>query len=560
MSGEVWYRKWRPQRFEEVAGQEHVTTTLRNAVSGRGGRRVGHAYLFTGPRGTGKTTTARILAKAVNCADPRDGEPCGACAHCQAVHEGRALDVIEIDAASNNRIDDIRALRERVQHGPVAGEHKVYLIDEVHELTRQAFDGFLKTLEEPPSYVIFVLATTEVQKVPGTIMSRCQRFDFHRVPIERLVARLRVIAEAEGLAVDDPSLALIGRKATGSLRDAINLLEQLVTMYGDVLGEAQVRQGLGYSDDPRAGDLVRALLARDIGRSLRVVGEAADEGLDLRVFQRAAVERLRLALQWVAGINDTGALPQGEVEPLRAAAAGADLAHCARVLEAVANADLREDPTSSLALELAVVEALAPRPGGAPQAAAPRGAVPAGPRPDAAGAPRAAPAPRPAPARPASPAPVSARQPTSAVPPARRPEPAAARVPATASRNGPTAPRIVPADVPLTLELAREHFRDLYELLRARNSLAAALLNSAADVIEIGDDLVTFGFRYSSHAERAQASEAVFGEALTRLFSRPLRARCVHEPDVRDRMKETQPGRGHLVEEALRQGLTPVEE
>ncbi|MDZ4277872.1 MAG: DNA polymerase III subunit gamma/tau, partial [Dehalococcoidia bacterium] len=248
MPTEVFYRKWRPRSFAEIAGQEGVVRTLTNAVAGG---KVAHAYLFSGPRGTGKTTSGRLLAKAVNCAQPKDGEPCNECESCQAHVEGRALDwLIELDAASNRGIDEIRNLREKANlfHAPAIGGdtsrdyYKVYLVDEVHMLTEPAFNALLKTLEEPPGHVIFVLATTEVHKVPATVVSRCQRFDFRRIPVSAVVERLSFIAEQEGITCPAEGLEAMARSATGSMRDSINLLEQLVDSYGNDLTLEQVRE------------------------------------------------------------------------------------------------------------------------------------------------------------------------------------------------------------------------------------------------------------------------------------------------------------------------------
>src|SRR5919199_4212451 len=218
----VLYRRWRPSRFEDVVGQEHVTRTLRNAVKlGR----IGHAYLFTGPRGTGKTSVARILYRAVNCLNPDDGEPDNPCPICESALEARAMDLVEIDAASNRGIDDMRDLRDKVAYRPNEGRYRVYIIDEAHELTPQAWDAFLKTLEEPPPHAIFVLATTEAHKVPATIVSRCQRFDFRRHSYEATREHLRHVAAAEGLEIEEPVVDRLARAARGGMRDALSLLE-----------------------------------------------------------------------------------------------------------------------------------------------------------------------------------------------------------------------------------------------------------------------------------------------------------------------------------------------
>jgi DNA polymerase-3 subunit gamma/tau len=225
-SSEVLYRKWRPQSFSEVVGQDPITQTVRNSLASG---RVAHAYLFCGPRGTGKTSMGRLLAKAVNCLQPADGEPCNTCESCQAYLEGRAMDLVEMDAASNRGIDEIRKLRDRVGLAPMAGERKVYLVDEVHMLTAEAYNALLKTLEEPPPHIIFILATTEAHKVPATIISRCQRFDFHRLPLAAVVSRLEHICKQEGIQIEAAALQEIARSASGSLRDAINWWSSLAT-------------------------------------------------------------------------------------------------------------------------------------------------------------------------------------------------------------------------------------------------------------------------------------------------------------------------------------------
>ena len=240
----VYYRKWRPQRLDQVVGQGAIMQTLLNAVIQE---RVAHAYMFCGPRGTGKTSTARILAKAINCLSSQNGEPDNECAICVSINEGRSLDLIEIDAASNRGIDDIRNLREKVHFSPAEAGHKVYIVDEVHMLTEPAFNALLKTLEEPPEHAIFALATTEVHKVPLTIISRCQRLDFRRIPTADAVARLAQLCQDENVEVAPEALALIARKASGSLRDAENLLEQAVVSYGSPLMEDQLRDLFGHT-------------------------------------------------------------------------------------------------------------------------------------------------------------------------------------------------------------------------------------------------------------------------------------------------------------------------
>src|SRR5512142_1086868 len=254
---QAFYRKWRPQTWNEVVAQEHVVQTLRNAV--RTGR-TGHAYLLAGPRGTGKTTTARLLAKALNCLDPDPANrPCDKCQHCQSLNAGRFLDLIEIDAASNTSVDDVRDLREKINFRPTQGEYKVYIIDEVHMLSTAAFNALLKTLEEPPPHAIFILATTEVHKIPATVLSRCQRYEFRRIPVPDIVKHLKNMVKEEKLQVDEDALLLIARQATGAMRDAISLLDQLASTGQRVtLAEAQVV--LGTATSRMVIDIVDAVL------------------------------------------------------------------------------------------------------------------------------------------------------------------------------------------------------------------------------------------------------------------------------------------------------------
>jgi DNA polymerase-3 subunit gamma/tau len=287
------YLKWRPQTWDQVVGQTHIIQTLKNAI---GSERIAHAYLFAGPRGTGKTTTARLLAKAVNClAETPSQRPDNTCAFCLAVNEGRFLDLIEIDAASNTSVEDVRDLRDKINFSPNEGKYKVYIIDEVHMLSTAAFNALLKTLEEPPAHAIFVLATTEVHKIPATVLSRCQRHEFRRIPLTEILDYLKSKVEAEHLDIDEDALTLLSRQATGSLRDAISLVDQL-TSTGEHIGLEDAQQVLGTVSDEAVQELISAMMDGDAQRGLIIVGQALDRGADPRQFAREMVAHLRAVL------------------------------------------------------------------------------------------------------------------------------------------------------------------------------------------------------------------------------------------------------------------------
>ena len=274
------YRKWRPARFEDVVGQQAIVAALKNQVAAG---RVGHAYLFTGVRGTGKTTCAKIFARAVNCLQPQNGDPCGVCPVCRGIEEGSVLDVVEMDAASNNGVDDIRDLRDETAYTPSVCKYKVYIIDEVHMLSTAAFNALLKTLEEPPAHVIFILATTEIQKVPATIRSRCQRYDFTRIPPDAIAARLARVAEAEGLALTGGAADLIARLADGALRDALSILDTCAGVTADI-DEAAVRRMAGVTDRGYLFRISDALAAGDAAAALAELAALRQQSVDLVPF------------------------------------------------------------------------------------------------------------------------------------------------------------------------------------------------------------------------------------------------------------------------------------
>lgn len=279
MSYTALYRKFRPDNFEDVKGQDHIVTTLKNQVINN---RIGHAYLFCGTRGTGKTTIAKILGKAVNCENPVDGNPCGECRSCKAIEAGNSMNLIEIDAASNNGVDNIREIREEVQYSPAEGKYKVYIIDEVHMLSIGAFNALLKTLEEPPAYVIFILATTEAHKIPVTILSRCQRYDFKRISIDTISARLKELMEIEGVNVEERAIRYVAKTADGSLRDALSLLDQCLAFYmGQDLKYDNVLEVLGAVDTEVFSDLLRKVIACDTTGCIYKLEELVLQGRDL---------------------------------------------------------------------------------------------------------------------------------------------------------------------------------------------------------------------------------------------------------------------------------------
>ncbi len=358
MTVQALYRRYRSQTFDELIGQEHVVRTLRNAIAEG---RVAHAYLFTGPRGVGKTTVARLLAKAVNCTAPLAERPCGVCESCRAIAEGRAVDVIEMDAASHTSVEDAREIIERVQFRPAVARTKVYIIDEVHMLSTAAFNALLKTLEEPPPHALFILATTEVHKVPATILSRCQRFVFNRHTVASIAAHLRSIAAQEGVTLEAGVAEAIARAATGSMRDALSVLDQLMAYGGETVSLEQVRNLLGAGEMQEVTALADALIAGDLPGALQVIANVAAAGADLRQFTRDLVERLRALMLLRAGA-DRSLLDVAEEEAVQIErqARSADLGALMRWVKLFSELDyqLRVSSYGQLPLELAVIEAV----------------------------------------------------------------------------------------------------------------------------------------------------------------------------------------------------------
>ena len=358
MSYQVLARKWRPQVFEDVVGQGHITRTLQNAIASG---RLAHAFLFSGPRGVGKTTTARILAKALNCTEGPTPNPCGKCDSCLETAAGTSVDVIEIDGASNRGIEHIRELRETVKYAPAGGKSKVYVIDEVHMLTNEAFNALLKTLEEPPPHVIFIFATTEPQKIPATIHSRCQRYGFKRVSLHEISERLQVIARAEGITISAQGLAMIARAAEGSMRDSQSLMDQAVSYCGMEIKDEDLQTTLGTVPQEALLTFCASLLARDAAGLLQQVDALLERGLDMRQFLAGVVEHVR-NLMVVKIASDPGRiieLPAADISTIKQQATAADPNHLLMLFDSLSKTldDMRWSPHQRFTLEVGLIKA-----------------------------------------------------------------------------------------------------------------------------------------------------------------------------------------------------------
>jgi len=548
MASQVFYRRWRPQTLAEVVGQEQVTRTLQNALSSG---HVSHAYLFCGPRGTGKTSTGRILAKAVNClTNEGKGEPCNTCEMCQAITEGRALDVIEIDAASNTGVDSIRDLRERVNYAPNEAQYKVYIIDEVHMLSTSASNALLKTLEEPPPHVIFVLATTEVHKVLPTIMSRCQRFDFRRISQADVVAKLTQIGKKETIKIEPEALRLIAKAATGSLRDAENLLEQLTTYYGQKVTLQQVQNILGITGDWRAKEMVKHIVNNDVTAGVSTINGINSDGLDLRQFNRELVAYLRALLLVKTGSAEAIDLPAEDIEELKELAGKASLPQILKAVKLFGQLDFSLDNYSTLPLELALVDATLPSGKEPPptktepevrQPAKP--AVPETP----------APAPEKTAAREDRPLKATTK-------PEREPEPAPTPEPVKAKEKTEPEPKPAPPEAAPAVpagaggqEIENLQLNWLKFIRDAPPSMsrtpAAALLRSAKPKA-IENNTVILSFKFPLHKENMEKIEnqKIAEQIISNFLGRACRLRCVYEPEA-----------NHLIEEALKIGAQIIE-
>jgi DNA polymerase-3 subunit gamma/tau len=535
MASQVFYRKWRPQTLAEVVGQAHVTQTLLNALAGE---HISHAYLFCGPRGTGKTSTARSLAKAINCLTNGRGEPCNKCIMCQAITEGRALDIIEVDAASNRGIDEIRDLREKVNYAPNQARRKIYIIDEVHMLTKEASNALLKTLEEPPPHVIFILATTEVHKLLPTILSRCQRFDFHRLALADVVNKLAHICKNEGIEIEPEALKLIARSATGSLRDAENLLQQMMTYYGNKISLQQVQALLGISGDQRTRELVKNIINQDIAAGITTINNVNNDGLDLRQFHRELVEYLRLLLLVKTGSGDSIELTAEDIKELKDLAGKVSLPRILKAIKRFGELELSLDNYSTLPLELALADCTLP------DAVVKEEPVPhAEPEPAS-----QKPAPRPAQSPPRQKTAPPEEKKTLA-PESQVSRPVAKEKPAISEKPAP-APTPSAGTGPLSAGSAIEQLQSQWNKIMKEapegmsKTPAAALLRSARPLY-IEDDTIVVSFKYSYHKEKMDNldNQKTADKIVSNFLGRPCKVRCIYEHE-----------NNHLVKAALKMG------
>ena len=517
------YRRYRPQTFSAIVGQEHVTRTLRNAIASG---QVSHAYLLAGSRGIGKTTIARLIAKAVNCTKAKDGEPCDTCENCLAIRDGRFLDLIEIDAASNRGIDEMRDLREKVRFAPSQGNHKVYVIDEAHQLTSEAFNALLKTLEEPPPHVIFVLATTEAGKIPGTIVSRTQRFDLRRIPYKGVVAQLAAICEQEKLKAEPAALDAIARHAQGSLRDAESILDMVATFSDGKVTLADVDELLGVSEWEETSQLFDALAANDGAAGVRLIGRLVDEGRDLRLFVRRAFDHMRALVL----ISSTGKAPEtsseGVAAKLKEQAPKFSLERLARIAKRLLETEqqLRTSEGTPLPLELAILDLVttsapagATPPSGRATTTPPRTTSPAPP-------PGRVPAP--APTRQAPPTPIRSTPRTESADNDRRPT---VRAGADAQHASPVvdlAARRAQTER-VTLAEVQKAWAELVTQATTTNLGRAAHLNEA-EPLSIDGGTVVIGFTTDfARALWQDRQRSQLEQGLSERLNIPLRVRCV---------------------------------
>jgi len=529
-SGPSLYRRHRPRTFDDVVGQEHVVRTLRNAVE-QG--KVHHAYLFVGSRGTGKTSMAKILASCLNCVNGPTVTPCGVCESCTSIAGATSLDVIEMDAASNNSVDDIRDLRERVAYAPVSGRHKVYILDEAHMLSSQAWNAFLKTLEEPPPNTIFVLATTEANKVLPTVVDRCHRFDFARPTVEEIAGVVAKVAAAESIEIGPEAVGLLARHATGSFRDALGTLEQLVTYSGPSIATPDVLAVLGVADQDVLFGALDAVASSDARAALLAVHQVAESGRDLSAFARDLETHARelLVVQTLGEVPPQVAMTPDHDARLAEQAQRVPAAAVVRLLDLLATAmkAVRDGADARTQLELALVKAAAPEVDAGTKALLARierlesgGAARVGDinhateeldRPKVAEAPAA---------------------PTQAPAPPPAPEPAPAPVALTENEPEPTpAPTATATAEPTDLASIQAIWPAVLDQLREDNMVIATALN-AGHPVELDGRELTIAFASTDSFKRAQAEKAsqAVGDAVRSIAGQPLRLRFEVRDDV----------------------------
>jgi DNA polymerase-3 subunit gamma/tau len=547
MASQVFYRKWRPQLLTEVVGQEHVSKTLLNALSSE---KISHAYLFCGPRGTGKTSTARGLAKAVNCLNNGKGEPCNECTMCQAITEGRAMDVIEVDAASNRGIDEIRDLREKVNYAPNEAHYKVYIIDEVHMLTKEASNALLKTLEEPPPHVIFILATTEAHKLLPTILSRCQRFDFRRIPLTDMLALLTRICESEGITIEPEALKLIARAATGSMRDALNLLQQANNYYGNEISLPQTQTLLGISGDRRAIELIKYIVNDDVSAGIATINNVNSDGLDLRQFNRELVEYLRVLLLLKTGSSESVEITAEDRQELSELVKKFSLNRILKAVKIFGQLDISLDNYSTLPLELALVDCtLAETEEKEPASREQPEPVAKKPIPDATSPTPEQPAVKFEKAKPKEPELPVADVTAAEESPAETAESPAAKEEVVPPEKEPDQPG--PLAAGSEIEQLRQNWSKIIN--EAPNGMgktpAAALLRSAKP-LSLDNDTIVVSFRYSYHKEKMDSPEnqKTADKIVSGFLGRTCKVRCVYEHE-----------NNHLVKEALKMGAQVID-
>ncbi|MBN2391139.1 MAG: DNA polymerase III subunit gamma/tau [Anaerolineae bacterium] len=517
------YRKWRPQTFADVVGQEHIVRTLRNALQTG---RLHHAYLLAGPRGTGKTTTARLIAKAVNCLAPMEERPCDKCEICRAITDGRLMDLMEIDAASNTGVDNIRDLLEKVGFRPTQARFKVYVVDEVHMLSTAAFNALLKTLEEPPEHVIFVLATTEAHKIPETILSRCQRFEFRRIPLAGLVGQLQMIAEAEEITAEPEALDLIARAATGSMRDAISLFDQMAA--GGAVTADYVRLMLGAERREVVQSLLQAWLDGDLNRGLHIINEAVDSGADPRQLARQTADFFRGLLLMRVGAGEAWTDPTAEERSrLQAMAKQAQperLVQAVQLFSEVAS-ERRVGWQPQLPLELAFVEATLP-----PKVIS--SSAPAATTASAATAPPASQSTPVSPVTASSPArtPTRRRAPSRPVmlPSAQASPPEEPSNPSQGSTTAGGAPETIDEALSATIN---DRWRDVVGQVRPVN--LGAFLRDAHPVGVNADGFLVLGFQHTLHRNNVdkESNRSIVETHLSQMFGQRILVRCVMEKE-----------------------------